>query len=187
MKFRELIEKLNGEHNVSTLGKEVKIGEKKLRKALKDIGAVFDNSSKKWLYEGDENVLEREITEFVDMSTNMRRKREPMNRKVQKSSLENKNEQESSLNDIGFTDDEIEVLKSVVEERKRGYELFSKYRIYDELSKVPTDEDVERSAYNISKSTVSRLKKYAKDRRLPLQDLVELAIINLLEKYDKEK
>lgn len=61
----------------------------------------------------------------------------------------------------------------------------NQYRIYDELSKLPNDEMV-RSAYNMSKQTTERLKKFASERRLPLQDLVELAIINLLEKYDRK-
>jgi hypothetical protein len=59
------------------------------------------------------------------------------------------------------------------------------YRIYDELSKLPNDETV-RSAYNMSKQTTERLKKYANERRLPLQDLVELAVINLLDQYEKK-
>ncbi|BCD33087.1 hypothetical protein BC30102_p123 (plasmid) [Bacillus cereus] len=187
MKVVEVLEKLNGEHNISSLSKEVQIPEKKFRNTLKELGAEFDNSTKKWSFGGDENLLEREITEFIDLSTTKSRRTTKKNTDVQTNEKKNVSVQVSENKNSSFTDEEMEVLKSIIKERKRDYELFSEYRVYDELSKVPTDEETERSAYTLSKTTTSRLKKYAKERRLPLQDLVELAIINLLDKYDKEK
>ena len=59
------------------------------------------------------------------------------------------------------------------------------YQIYKELEKVKTDAEHIRSAFNMSKETTERLKKFSNVRRIPLQDLVELAVINLLNEYDK--
>jgi hypothetical protein len=168
MKVREVLEKLNGEHTVQSLSKEVGISEKKLRESLKTLGCAFDNSSKVWSFEGEENVLDTDIHEYVPKRTT---------RNIQVKATTPKNDT--------FANEEVEVLKELIQERKRGYELFSEYRIYDELSKVPTDRDTVRNAYNLSTGTTERLKQYASKRRLPLQDLVELAIINLLDKYDK--
>jgi transposase-like protein len=85
-----------------------------------------------------------------------------------------------------LTDNDINVLKQLIQEHKRTKEVVEKYKIYDELSKVPLNAETVRSAFNMSKDTTERLKKYAGERRLPLQDLVELAVINLLEQYDKK-
>ena len=86
---------------------------------------------------------------------------------------------------VNFTQGEIEVLKNIIDERKNDLKLFHEYRIYKELDKVPINEETVRSAFNMSKTTTERLKRYASVSRLPLQDLVELAVINLLDQYDK--
>ena len=64
--------------------------------------------------------------------------------------------------------------------------FIQEFKIYKELEKVPTDAETVRSAFNMSKETTELLKKYSQSRRIPLQDLVELAVINLLEQYDKK-
>lgn len=120
--------------------------------------------------------LANESDEHIDkIVEEAERNRSPVNTKVQTSTPTNSD----------FTGYEIDVLKSIVEERKRDIKLFSEYRVYEELSKVPIGVEQVRSAFNMSKDTTERLKKYANERRLPLQDLVELALINLLEKYDR--
>ena len=89
-----------------------------------------------------------------------------------------------------FTEEEIKVLKEIVKEYENNFfqsndiEL-KEYQIYKELEKVKTDAEHIRSAFNMSKETTERLKKFSKVRRIPLQDLVELAVINLLNEYDK--
>jgi DNA-binding transcriptional regulator LsrR (DeoR family) len=90
-----------------------------------------------------------------------------------------------------FTEEEIKVLKEIVKEYENNYFQsndiqLNEYEIYKELEKVRTDaENHIRSAFNMSKETTERLKKFSSIRRIPLQDLVELAVINLLDKYDK--
>jgi hypothetical protein len=93
--------------------------------------------------------------------------------------------QESTPMNNPFNDDEIKVLKQIVGERKADIELFHEYKIYGELERVPIDEETVRSAFTMSKGTTEKLKRFSQVRRIPLQDLVELAVINLLEKYDK--
>jgi hypothetical protein len=80
----------------------------------------------------------------------------------------NMEEQKSTPNYINFTEEEIRVLK-----------------LNRELEKVRIDADKIRSAFNMSKETTEQLKKFSQVRRIPLQDLVELAVINLLSEYDK--
>jgi predicted transcriptional regulator len=89
-----------------------------------------------------------------------------------------------------FTEEEIKVLKQVVADYQNNFfnandiEL-KEYQIYKDLEKVKTDADLIRSAFNLSKETTERLKKFSSVRRIPLQDLVELAVVKLLEEYDK--
>ena len=59
------------------------------------------------------------------------------------------------------------------------------YKIYDDITKVSEEGEAVRSAFNMSIKTTERLKKFSQVRRIPLQDLVELAVINLLDEYDK--
>jgi transposase len=75
--------------------------------------------------------------------------------------------------------------QSPKEVQEKDIKFIQEFKIYKELEKVPTDAETVRSAFNMSKETTERLKKYSQFRRIPLQDLVELAVINLLEQYDK--
>lgn len=77
----------------------------------------------------------------------------------------------------------MDVLKRII----KDYQTLDidKYLIYAALEKVPVNVEQERIANNVSKETSIRLKQFAKKRRLPLQDVVELAIIEMLDKYDK--
>ena len=79
----------------------------------------------------------------------------------------------------------MDVLKHMIEVHKNTFVNVSKYQVYDALEKVPTEADQERIANNVSKEMSARLKAFAKNHRLPLQDVVELAIIERLDKYDK--
>jgi len=143
---------------------------KKYKKALKQAGFAYVDKKIGWAYQDEgEPPLQELLSDYEEKTTTNK------NAKVQTSTQENEN----------FTQEEIDTLKQLVSERKRNIELFSVYKIYDELSKVPTNAETVRSAYNLSKETTERLKKYANERRLPLQDLVELAVINLLDKYEK--
>jgi myosin heavy subunit len=89
-----------------------------------------------------------------------------------------------------FTEEEIKVLKEIVKEYENNFFQsnhidLKEYEIYKELKKVKTDAEHIRSAFNMSKETTEQLKKFSQVRRIPLQDLVELAVLNLLEQYDK--
>lgn len=97
------------------------------------------------------------------------------------------NVQNSTPDYIDFTEEDVKVLKKIIWQHKRDIEVFHQYTIYRELEKVATGDDVKhiRSAFNMSIETTERLKKFSQFRRIPLQDLVELAVMNLLNEYDK--
>jgi hypothetical protein len=89
-----------------------------------------------------------------------------------------------------FTEEEIKILKQIVKEYENNFFKsndidLKEFKIYQDLKKVPTGANHIRSAFNMSKETTEQLKVFSTVRRIPLQDLVELAVINLLEEYDK--
>jgi transposase len=93
-----------------------------------------------------------------------------------------------------FTEEEIKALEEIVKEMIKEHENnffqsndfdLKEYQIYEDLKKVQTNPQHVRSAFNMSKETTEQLKKFSQIRRIPLQDLVELAVIKLLEEYDR--
>ena len=186
MKVHELIEKLNGPYTIVTLGKEIGISKNKLSAAIKKVGMEYDKSAHQWIFKGDKIILEHDIHNYVYRST-------PVYTNVHKSTIESESvhidtyeilDVPNGTNEYTlFTSEEMNVLKRIIQD----YQFIDvrKYMIYEALERVPNNVDQERIANNISKETSTRLKQFAKERRLPLQDLVELAIIELLDKYNK--
>lgn len=58
-------------------------------------------------------------------------------------------------------------------------------QIDNEVAELPKDQEMIRSAFNMSTTTTGRLKNFATKHKIPLQSLVELAVINLLDQYSK--
>ena len=172
MKAVEIVERLNSKRATrKVIADEIEISSTTLTRRLKEIGYVYDQRTKTYsLPEPIEGIETIEITKNLEIQTST-----PRETNIKKDEVKNDD----------FTPDEIKVLKEIIAERKSDIQLFHEYRIYKELSKVPTDAETVRSAFNMSKETTERLKKYANERRLPLQDLVELAVINLLDNYNK--
>jgi len=173
MKVRECEVKLSDGYTMNRLAQEMDIPEPTLRQKLKGVG--FTHENRKWIFVGDDSVLDEDIE---NITTGANR-----NKKVLNSSPKT---QKSSSNTQSLTNDEIKVLKDIIKEHKSLSVNSKKYELYDEITKVPQpseDDDKIRRSYTMSKETVGRFEKFAKERRLPFQDLVELAIIQLLEKY----
>ena len=104
----------------------------------------------------------RESGEKMDDSKNTEEQEgTPIQAKEKTSAPKKSNVNTGQTKNADFTQEEIEVLKNLISERQRDLKLFHEYRIYKELDKVPTNEETVRSAFNMSKTTTERLKKYA--------------------------
>ena len=166
MKVSEMSEKLQKQGSIATLSKELLISEKRVRSLVKKLGFAYNQTTKQWDFNGEQETFENEVEVQVVAST-----------------VKNSSDKASVSEKPDFTNDEIEVLKSLIREHRRDYTLFTKYRIYEEISIIPSEGESVRTAYNLSRKTTEQLKEFAHERRLPLQDIVELAIIKLLDKY----
>jgi hypothetical protein len=184
MIIEELLEELNNSQELTHHRSRT------IKEPLRNAGFGLNRKTSKWEYQGkgeaplnelgstfmsQENTSKNEKAQTEKTENTTEQSSEPKNIKVQSSTPKNKD----------FTEKEIQSLKQIIEEREKNIELFYQYRVYEELEKVPVGAEQVRSAFNMSKETTERLKKYASVRRLPLQDLVELAVINLLERYDQ--
>ena len=181
MNVGECIKALNGEHTTATLAKEIGIAEKRLRKALKAAGVTYSNKHPKgWHFENEKSILEHDISEYVPKSSSMQQSRTPKN--INKSL----NERQRTQNDLSFTSEEINVLKQFIKERQENTLERSALNIYHELiTNVQSDnKNATRRSYTISNDVLSRFEKFAKKHRLPQQELVELALIRLLNDFN---
>jgi hypothetical protein len=59
--------------------------------------------------------------------------------------------------------------------------------LLSEIAKLPKEQPMVRSAYSMSKETTEHLRRYAKEHKLPIQALVEVSVIKLLDRYDIKK
>jgi hypothetical protein len=151
-----------------------------LKKPLSNAGFGLNRKTNKWEYQGEgEPPLNELGSKYTTQEGTVK------SVKVKASKQEYTKEQTSTPKNNNFTDREMEVLKLLIKEHEKNIKYFHEYRIYDEITKVPVGAVQVRSAFNMSKETTERLKKYASVRRIPLQDIVELAVIKLLEQYDK--
>lgn len=152
----------------------MKIEEQEIRELSEE--ALMEYIEEQARLGSDKKHTQKDIAKIlnISMTTLKRRISDYRNGKIQKD----------------FTEEEIKVLKQIVKEYESNFfksndiEL-KEYEIYKDLKKVQIGADHIRSAFNMSKETTERLKKFSQVRRIPLQDLVELAVINLLNEYDK--
>jgi hypothetical protein len=123
----------------------------------------------------------KELAKYMDVQKSLGRKKEHTQveiAKIRGVSLKTLTKQTNIFREKGEQ-------TRTMDNHQNDIKFIQEFKIYKELEKVPTDAETVRSAFNMSKETTERLKKYSQFRRIPLQDLVELAVINLLEQYDK--
>ncbi|MEE6209005.1 hypothetical protein U3A55_02385 [Salarchaeum sp. III] len=184
MDVRKCVDLLNtNEYNAEKLSKELGIPAKKFRRTLTNIGVKYQNKGDiGWKFEGDdEKVLERDIQEFI--GTNSNKNQNGKNVNEQKPSGLSK---QDVLSVLGLNEEELETLKMIHKEKQNNMDLLEKYKIYEDLqAKVPVDEEVVRRSYNFSRSTIEEFESFVKNYRVPKESIVELAIKNLVEQYNK--
>jgi hypothetical protein len=169
MEIKEIVEKINNkEATRKDLAAQLGISDTTITREIGRAGYVWNNSERQYIFK-PENQEVQESTEIQP--------------KVKIGTQKVKKEKSDTNKNAQFDEEETRILRQLIKERQHNYKLFEEYRVYEELSKVPLDAEMVRNAYNMSKGTTERLKKYANERRLPLQDLVELAVIELLDKY----
>ena len=212
MTLRDILELLNSKGwNKAKIAKEhLTFGEKKLASVLDDLGFVFSNSGQKgWSYVGDELFLDDSIYNFVSSRTqknvkeltgtqkNVQEPLQEISATIEESLRTEKNVHEprkertrtqknsdEPLRTQTFSKEEIAILKMIIQERQKNAHELHEETIYDLINtKVKKDVEATRSSFNLSNTTIERLNEFAKDNKLQKQDIVELALIQLLNRF----
>ncbi|MFC9354903.1 hypothetical protein [Arthrobacter sp. NPDC057013] len=210
MLVKELLPYLHTpKQNYQTLAKELNVVEKKLRSVLTDdLGFVYSNKAPVgWSFNGDEDNLDKSIYSFIDKKDAPKRTKK--NLKEREGTNKNAEERKGVVNDnysgthansqepLGtkknsnepegtdtFSTDEIKILKLLVKERQENAQERHTNTIHSLLNTyIVNGAETTRSSFNLSNSTIQRLNEFAKENKLQKQDIVELALIQLLNRF----
>lgn len=166
----EVIESLNKEGvKAADIARKLPgISERGLRAALKKAGYTFHNKKPKgWIYTGQgEEPLEKNIYDFITKGEKMVNSNSPRLH-------------------IDFTESEKEVIREMIRSWKEGG-LESKKEGLHERVKAIKEESKKRGTIIIPEKTMSRLDRFCSKEKEDKSDVLHLAIIDFLDKYEKE-
>lgn len=176
----------------AVLAKEIGIGEKKLRDTLRSLGYEYRNSGDKgWHFVGEgDQPLERDIQDFV----NVRKTREQRKVNVQRTiDVSTKDEMHNAL-----TPREVSTLRDMINEWETIKDAINtvattregvaetSHSINDLYIRVKQEIEPQkkmRKTLNVNEGVGKALDEFAEKFRLDKQDIVELALYDLFEKY----
>lgn len=176
----------------AVLAKEIGIGEKKLRDTLRSLGYEYRNSGDKgWHFVGEgDQPLERDIQDFV----NVRKTREQRKVNVQRTiDVSTKGEMHNAL-----TPHEVSTLRDMINEWETIKDAINtvattregvaetSHSINDLYIRVKQEIEPQkkmRKTLNVNEGVGKALDEFAEKFRLDKQDIVELALYDLFEKY----
>lgn len=177
---RDILERLFNGEKTSEIAKSIDgIGESRLRAALKGAGYSYRQTGKKgWYFQGEgQEPLDHNIFDYVN---NRSPKVISSNKKEEKS---NKDVNESNIkvkrSSIGFTDEEIQEIRLMLEERRNNQTVSA---LHDRIKQINQDEKT-RKTIVLDKQLGERLDKFCKSERVNKSDVLHLAITDFLERY----
>jgi len=175
MLISELLDSLKLGKSVATIAKSLEgVGEKRLRKALKDAGYEFNNSGVKgWFYVGEgEQPLSSSIFDFVDKSIINSTGKEVVSEK----NIESNNR---LINSNIFSSDEIVALKKLA----NSFITEGNNQVLKDKIREIENADRVRKTFHISVSLINKFDDLAIKNDVSKSDLLELALLDLLERY----
>jgi hypothetical protein len=199
MKIKELLNELSITGNtIAKIAKEkVGVGEKKLKAVLHNAGYEYRNSGQKgWYYIGEgEEPLYRSVFEFVESKRSSRKVKQtsPTNSpKVKETSPTSSQPIEFDVNrgrnesEIDFTPEEKAILKELIRayvlDEKQGNQGSRDEDLYQRVFTLEKGKKV-RKTIVINEEVGALLDRFADQQKFNKSDLIEIAILDLVEKY----
>lgn len=199
MKIKEIVEELKKPNiTIDILANSIDgISQKKLREAFKKAGYKHENSGQKgWHFKGSgEEPLDKSIFDFLYPSNVKSAKAvsSPNN-----SPLVNKGNKTASLvveeskgrtsrlshNDSALTREEIAILKEIAQEALREKEYQTKRDILHKRIMGLERGETTRKTIIISEEIGEKLDEFAKQTRFNKSNLLEIAILDLINRYE---
>lgn len=199
MKIKELLNELSITGNtIAKIAKEkVGVGEKKLKAVLHNAGYEYRNSGQKgWYYVGDgEEPLYKSVFEFIESkrsSPKVKQTSPISSPKVKETSPTSSQPVELDVNrgrnegEPDFTPEEKAILKELI----RAYVLDEKHDnqssrdddLYQRVFALEKGKKV-RKTIVINEEVGALLDRFADQQKFNKSDLIEIAILDLVEKY----
>lgn len=187
---------LNSGKTASILSKELSIPEKKFRKSLKECGYSYDNSLKRWAYHGEmPEPLDKSIFEAVShvSNTNVKSSSHRSNKRVITDSHSNSHEGDTDFthgNTVGemhFTQEEYFALKELAKRFIDGEQSEApKDHLHTRITQL-IKENRTRKTIVIGEGIAKQLDNFTKKTKFAKSDIVELALVDFIKKYDDEE
>ncbi|WP_461202630.1 ribbon-helix-helix domain-containing protein [Anoxybacillus sp. TBDG-1] len=182
----DILERVNGGTKTAVLCKEIGVGEKRLREGLKNAGYEYSQRTKRWEYVGTSpEPLERSIFDFIQ---NARENIKPVNKTAEKGNMKAPSKPNNNVNSSGvFSAEEIAILKEMIANYKgrSSTPANDTKPLYERIMSLDTSEPRKRKTIIIRDSIAKQLDNFAEQTRFNKSDIIELAILDFIRKYEK--
>lgn len=188
----DILEQVNGGTKTAVLCKDVGVGEKRLREGLKNAGYKYSQITKRWEYVGTSpEPLERSIFDFIP---NARENIKPVNKTAEKGNMKatsgdkTPSKPNNNVNSSGvFSAEEIAILKEMIANYKgrSSTPANDTKSLHERIMSLDTSEPRKRKTIIIRDSIAKQLDNFAEQTRFNKSDIIELAILDFIRKYEK--
>lgn len=174
---------LNENRNIKSIANEMNVGENKLRKLMIAMGYSHDTSIKKWLFKENANndlrtMSFQEFDELLKSNTD----NIVVTEKLIKSNNDITNPVRQSNTSNIFSDEEIMVLKNIVEVYLKNELEEMNSSILDRIADLQSNNKA-RKTFLIDQPLINRFVSFCEQKRLKMSDVMSIAIMDLLDKY----
>lgn len=189
MKVSEVLERLKNGENLKSISEALGVDSSTLRRKMKNLGYIFDNSTKEWSYSGTDSTepLEQDVMELVKTSNKRTSNNSPkvIKNNTEKSKSEKKVEQSNKNEEKDvFSTEDIADLHEMLTEWRMQRDKQSKYKSLHEEIKALKRENRKRKTVILSEDVANRLDALSDRERFDKSDLLEVALEHFLGEYE---
>ena len=191
--IKSILEALGEGNKAEAIAKEIEgISQKPFLNALREAGYNYSNKAPKgWRYVGKgAEPLDKSIFDYVKRSSSPKKRNSPV---LHKEFTPNNTEVIPSNNEVmvnspivhsQFTDDEVSMIKEMLESWKEAVPVSES--VHDRIKHLP-EGDKTRKTIVIDESIGKRLDNFCRNEKVNKSDVLNLALIDFLERYRDEK
>lgn len=180
MTISEIIEKLNNKEKLDDLAANLALSKDTLRRKLKNVGYVYNNSTKNYEFIGKQSDKSK-----IDIQEISKQPEKNNQIKVRKTSEKNQSEVKQNA-EFPLTAEEIKFVKDAYQRRSRAFSD-KKFEVSWEKSQLPSRKPEKKTPYIISQKTFDEFKEFAdsleNEYRVTQNELVEIALQKLMREW----
>lgn len=179
MLIGEIIEQLNDGNNLKQVAKELHVGGDTLRNKIKTIGYIYNNKNKVWEYQGEGEPPT--TTNIVDLIG----KKSPRKTQGSHSQGDKDTAKVKAPNTTKeLTNDDIDTLKAIVSNYKdKTSTQQNAGKLYERLLQMDLEKERTRKTVFLNEDIAEQFDDFTKRNRLNKSDVMELALIDLMNTY----